>query len=233
MVSAGILCTLLGKTSDPELRNSIKAKCFEYRERTELLRSIHERVKERSEVRRISVVLHGPEVGLKALEIIRSAASELLIMSYLIFDVKTIRGRDRVYRIDLLDALIQRSESGVGVRTVTSLPDPQILGNNALSQGDSIKRLLNESNVQVKLCNFAHSKFIVADGMVVWRGSANLTAMGLSGKGDIAEVTDDEHIVEHYYALFEERWLNTDRSCFGCVEKSCLKEYTPPVNNNL
>ncbi len=229
LMSAEILYKLLAKPIKPELKNSIRNKYFEYKERAELLKSIsEEKRKERIEIKpeTISIVLHGPKIGLKAIEILRDAASEIMIMSYLLFDVKTIKAESKIHRVNLLDTLIQKSKEGVQIRIITSPPDERLLGKNVWKQGTSIKRLLTESSVQIKLCNFAHSKFIVADGIIIWRGSANLTASGLSGKGDIAEITNDEYIVNYYSTIFEERWRNVNKSCQECNEKSCLKEYS-------
>ncbi len=229
IMSAEILYKLLGKPLKPELRNSIRNKCFEYKDRAELLKSISEKQRiERTDIKieTISMVLHGPEIGLKAIEILRDAASEIMIMTYLLFDVKTIKGENKIHRVDLVDTLIQKSKDGVRIRIITSPPDVHFLGKNAWKQVNSIQRLLTESSVQIKLCDFAYSKFIVADGLVVWRGSANLTGTGLSGKGDIAEITNDDYIVNYYSSIFEERWRNVNKSCQECTEKSCLKEYS-------
>ncbi|MFB0562142.1 MAG: phospholipase D-like domain-containing protein [Candidatus Lokiarchaeia archaeon] len=229
VMSAEILYKLFGKPLKPELRNSIRNKCFEYKDRAELLRSISEKRRiERTDIKTetVSMVLHGPEIGLKAIEILRGAASEIMIMSYLLFDVKTIKGENKIHRVDLVDTLIQKSKDGVRIRIITSPPDIQFLGKNSWKQGNSIKKLLTGSSVEIKLCDFAHSKFIVADGLVVWRGSANLTSTGLSGQGDIAEITNDEYIVNYYYTIFEERWRKVNKSCQECGEKSCLKEYS-------
>ncbi|MBS7249565.1 MAG: hypothetical protein KIH08_03075 [Candidatus Freyarchaeota archaeon] len=226
--SAEILSKLLEKPIKQELRNSIRNKLYEYRERAELLESIYEKQRKGMQPQKTetaSMVLHGPEIGLKAIQILREASSEIMIMSYLLFEVKTLRAENKLYRIDLLDTLIQKSRKGVNIRIITSPPDFQILGKNAWKQGHALIKLLSESNIQIKLCSFAHSKFIVADGLVVFRGSANLTSSGLSGKGDVAEATNDECIINHYSTIFEERWRNTSKSCQDCTEKSCLKEY--------
>ncbi|MGQ9721127.1 MAG: phospholipase D-like domain-containing protein [Candidatus Jordarchaeum sp.] len=90
--------------------------------------------------------------------------------------------------------------------------------------GNSLKKLLNESSLRIKFCNFAHSKFIVADGLMVWRGRANLTSGGFSGKRDITEITNDEFTVNYYSTIFEERWRNMSESCQDCAEKSCFKK---------
>lgn len=229
IMSAEILYKLLEKPLKPELSNRIRNKCFEYKERAELLKSISEkRRRERNakKTKTTSTVLHGPEIGLKAIEILRDAKSEIMIMSYLLFEVKTIRAENKIHPINLLGTLIQKSKNGVSIRIITSPPDVQLLGKNMWKQSNSIKRLLTESNVQIKLCNFAHSKFIVADGTLVFRGSANLTHSGLSGKGDIAEITNDEYIVNYYTTLFNERWRNVHKSCRDCNEKVCIKEYS-------
>ncbi|MEM2959497.1 MAG: phospholipase D-like domain-containing protein [Candidatus Jordarchaeaceae archaeon] len=226
--SAEILSKLLEKPIKQELGNSIRTKLYEYRERAELLESICEKQRKGMQPQKTetaSMVLHGPEIGLKAIQILREASSEIMIMSYLIFEVKTLRAENKLYRIDLLDTLIQKSKNGVNIRIITSPPDVQVLGKNAWKQGHALIKILSESNIQIKLCSFAHSKFIVADGLVVFRGSANLTSSGLSGKGDVAEATNDEGIINYYSTIFEERWRNTSKSCQDCTEKSCLKEY--------
>jgi phosphatidylserine/phosphatidylglycerophosphate/cardiolipin synthase-like enzyme len=201
---------------------------LEYKERAELLKSISEKRKEKATKKTgtTSVVLHGPEIGLKVIEILKNAATEIMIMSYLLFDVKTIKAENKIHRINLLDTLIQKSKNGVKIRIITSPPDIQLLGNNASKQGSSIRKLLTESSVQIKLCNFAHSKFIITDSLLTLRGSANLTNIGLSGKGDTAEITNDEHIVDYYATLFNERWKNIHKSCHNCKEKVCIKEHS-------
>lgn len=229
IMSAEILYKLLGKPLKPELKNSIRNKYFEYKDRAELLKSISS--KQRKEItdikpETISMVLHGPEIGIKAVEILRDAASEIMIMTYLLFDVKTIKAGNKIHRVDLIDTLIQKSKDGLRIRLITSPPDVQSLGKNAWKQGNSVKKLLTGSSVEIKFCDFAHSKFIVADGLLVWRGSANLTSSGLSGKGDIAEITNDEYIVNYYSTIFDERWRNVNKTCQECKEKSCLKEYS-------
>jgi phosphatidylserine/phosphatidylglycerophosphate/cardiolipin synthase-like enzyme len=229
-MSAEILNKLLEKPLKPEIRNQIRNKCFEYRERAELLKSISEkRRKERTakKTETTSIVLHGPEIGLKVIDVLKHAANEIMIMSYLLFDVKTIKAENKIHRIDLLDTLIHKSKNGVKTRIITSPPDVQLIGNNAWKQGNSINRLLTEPSIQIKLCNYAHTKFIITDNSVL-RGSANLTGSGLSGRGDIAEITNDEYVVNYYSTLFNERWRNADKTCRDCKEKVCLKEYSIP-----
>lgn len=227
-LSTEILYKLLEKPMNPELGKQIKNKCLEYKDRAELLKSISEkqrREKNSEKTETTYTLLHGPEIGLKAIEILRNATSEIMIMSYLIFEVKTIKSEKQIHKINLLDTLIQKSKNGTIIRIITSPPDIQLLGANVWKQSNSIKRLLTESTVQIKLCNYAHFKFIVADGRLVFRGSANLTHTGLSGKGDIAEITNDQYIVNYYTTLFNERWKNTQKSCRSCNEKVCNKEY--------
>jgi phosphatidylserine/phosphatidylglycerophosphate/cardiolipin synthase-like enzyme len=228
-MSTEILYKLLGKPLSPELGKQIKNKCLEYRERAELLKSLsekrrREKISEKNET--ISTILHGPEIGLKAIEIIRNAIREIMIMSYLLFEVKTIKSEKQIHQINLLDTLIQKSKNGTIIRIITSPPDIHLLGANVWKQSNSIKRLSTESNVQIKLCNYAHFKFIVADSRLVFRGSANLTHTGLSGRGDTAEITNDEYIVNYYTTLFNERWRNIHKSCRNCNEKVCTKEYS-------
>jgi phosphatidylserine/phosphatidylglycerophosphate/cardiolipin synthase-like enzyme len=228
-MSAEILNKLLEKPLKPELSNQIRNKCFEYQERAELLKSIFEkRVKERTAktTEISSMILHGPEIGLTVIDILKHAANEIIIMSYLLFDVKTIKAENKIHRILLIETLIQKSKNVVKIRIITSPPDDQLIGNSAWKQGNSIKRLLTESNVQIKLCNFAHSKFIITDNSTILRGSANLTRSGLSGQGDIAEITNDAYVVNYYSTLFNERWSNTHKSCQDCDEKACVKEYS-------
>ncbi|MEM3586358.1 MAG: phospholipase D-like domain-containing protein [Candidatus Jordarchaeaceae archaeon] len=227
IMSAAILSKLLEKPMKPELSSKIRNKCFEYRERAELLRNLSEKKRKKegdAKKDETTIVLHGPEIGLKIIEILRSATSEIMIMSYLVFDVKTIKAENKIHRVNLIDTLIQKSKEGVKIRIITSPPDIQRIGNNASKQGKSVKRIITESDVQVKFCNFAHFKFIVVDGLLTLRGSANLTSIGMAGKGDIAEITDDKYIVNYYSTLFNERWKNIHKSCIGCNERVCTKE---------
>ncbi len=225
--SAEILSKLLEKHIKQELRNSIRTKLYEYRERADLLDSIYE--KQRNSMRpqkteTASMVLHGPEIGLKAIQILREASSEIMIMSHLFFQVKTLRTENKLYRIDLLDTLTKNQKRSK-YQNDHPPPDVQVLEKNAWKQGCILIKMLSESNIQIKLCSFAHSKFIVADGLVVYRGSANLTSSGLSEKGDLAEATNDECIINYCSTIFEERWSNISKSCQNCTEKYYLKEY--------
>lgn len=228
-MSAEILHRLLETPLKQELSNQIKNKFFEYKERAELLKSVSEKQRKEKAPKKAettSMVLHGPEIGLKVIDILKHTANEIMIMSYLLFDVKTIKAESKIHRINLLDTLIQKSKNGVKLRIITSPPDIQLIGNNAWKQGNSIKRLITESYAQIKLCNFAHSKFIITDNLLILRGSANLTNIGLSGKGDTAEITNDEYIVNYYTTLFNERWRNIHKSCRNCNERVCIKEYS-------
>ncbi|WXG41656.1 MAG: phospholipase D-like domain-containing protein [Candidatus Freyarchaeum deiterrae] len=228
-MSAEILNKLLENPLKPELSSQIRNKYFEYQERAELLKSISEKLGKEKTAKKpetTSIVLHGPEIGLKVIDILKHATNEIIIMSYLLFDVKTISAENKTHRIDLLDTIIQKSKNGVKIRIITSPPDDQLIGNSAEKQGNSIKRLLTESHIQIKLCNYAHSKFIITDNSTILRGSANLTRSGLSGQADIAEITNDEYIINYYSTLFNERWRNVHKSCRDCNENACIKEYS-------
>jgi len=166
-------------------------------------------------------VFTGEGVGLSLKRMISDAVSSVSIMSYLIFDVRLVRGESGFFRVDLLDTLIRKSDDGVNVRVITSPPSASRLGVEAArKQYEAVSRMA-VAGVPVRLCDFVHSKFVLADACLLWKGSANLTGSGLSGRRDVVDVTCDPRVVGEYSKIFEARWSGRDEACSACAERSC------------
>ncbi len=172
-------------------------------------------------------LLRGSSVTAQLLRLFQSAQYRILIAVHQLHAVELIvdEAEHDQSSLNLLVLLNELHKGGTKIRILTT-PPVHLAGVSRWRQADAL-RSLNESGIEFRLCSRVHFNSVLVDETAVWRGSAPLTAQGLSGLDDVIEFSVSKWIISVYLDLFRSRWEQSDLSCMHCSEKTCQKDFQP------
>jgi phosphatidylserine/phosphatidylglycerophosphate/cardiolipin synthase-like enzyme len=81
-----------------------------------------------------------------------------------------------------------------------------------------------KKDLELRECPRVHLKVVIADGRMLYLGSANFTGAGLGARSDgrrnfeLGVVTDDDWLIDSVQARFDAIW--SGRECKGCKLRS-------------
>ena len=147
--------------------------------------------------------------------IIRSAKNRLDIATSTIKALTIINGRSGE---PIVRYLAKRSREGLAVRILHGgIPSEWFL--NLLKK----EILSGKGAFDIRRCPRVHQKTILADGKLLYIGSANLTGAGIGAKSDnrrnfeVGILTDETFIIDRSDSLFELIWCGD--MCLQCGRK--------------
>jgi phosphatidylserine/phosphatidylglycerophosphate/cardiolipin synthase-like enzyme len=128
------------------------------------------------------------------------------------------RARARGRYTSILDRLADLCDAGVEVRVLHGRA-PSGPFASALARRRRLKK-----DLELRECPRVHLKVVIADGRMLYLGSANFTGAGLGARSDgrrnfeLGVVTDDDWLIDSVQARFDAIW--SGRECKGCKLRS-------------
>lgn len=172
-------------------------------------------------------LLRGSSATAQLLKLFQSAQFRILIAVHQLHAVELVvdESEHNESSLNLLVLLNELHKGGIKIRILTTSP-VHLAGVSRWRQADAL-RSLSESGIEFRLCSRLHFNSVLVDDTAVWRGSAPLTAQGLSGLDDFIEFSASKWLISVYLDLFRSRWEQSDLSCMHCSEKTCQREFQP------
>jgi hypothetical protein len=172
-------------------------------------------------------LLRGPSVTAHLLKTFQSAQYRILVAVHQIHAVQLVvdESEHNESSLNLLLLLKELHKGGIKIRILTT-PPAHLAGVSRWRQADAL-RSLNDGGIEFRLCSRLHYNSVLVDDTAIWRGTAPLTAQGLSGFNDVIEFSVSKWLISVYLDLFRSRWEQSDISCINCSEKTCQKPFQP------
>jgi hypothetical protein len=169
-------------------------------------------------------LLRGFEATAQLLKMLQGAQYRVLIATHQLHDVELTDPGAQKPAVNLLTLIKELHAAGVKIRILTT-PPSYIEGVNRWKQADALRTLANEG-IEFRLCSHLHFNGVLVDDSGVWRGTAPLTELGLTGFDDVIEYSSAQWLKAVYLDLFRARWEQSDLTCSQCYEKTCLSKFT-------
>jgi len=149
-------------------------------------------------------------------EILNSARSRLDIATANIKAIAIVTGKKSE---SVVDFLIRKAHEGLEVRILHGgIPSEWFLSMARKTGLSSVK------NIRIKRCPRVHHKTYLADGRLLYIGSANLTGAGIGAKAsqnrnfEVGIITDEIQFIDRADSLFELIWCGD--MCQKCGRKN-------------
>ncbi len=161
----------------------------------------------------IKIVLNRDHLGVVLTEALKGCRHRLFIATANVKDLHVPSGSGRSRSI--LKVFEKLSERGVEIRLLHS----------GVPSGPLLKRLKRHvpENFTMRRCPRAHAKAVIADGRMMYVGSANLTGAGLGAKSsrrrnfEAGVWTDELALIDPVADMLDEIW--TGAHCDDCDRK--------------
>jgi len=149
-------------------------------------------------------------------DIIVGAKSRLDIATANVKALTVVRGKRGV---SIVDFFLKKAEQGLNIRILHSgVPSEYFLRKAAE------RELSHSENFCMRRCPRVHQKTYLADGKLLYLGSANLTGAGIGAKSEnrrnfeVGIITDERALIDKVDSLFELIWCGD--MCAKCARKA-------------
>lgn len=150
--------------------------------------------------------------------IFESARSKLDIATANLKDIIIVSGKQSE---SLIDYFLRKVDAGLEIRVLHGGVPSEWFLREAKKAG-----LLGRKNFSMRRCPRVHQKTFLADGRILYIGSANLTGAGIGAKSEknrnfeVGIITDERDFIDRADSLFELIWCGD--MCRDCGrKKSC------------